>query len=322
MKRIFIITALIAGLITLVIASRMRRNRSAAKYTIGILQTASHPALDAVREGFTELIKEKLGNDISFNILNAQGSVAQAHAMAQQLHTDATVKVVLAIATPAAQAMSAVEKEKPIIIAAVTDPHALGLIHPTTNVCGTQDMIDVAGEVEMLTQLVPQAKTVGLLFTSGETNSLVLTKLMHEELEKRNLSVIDFAVGSEVDMPAVAELACKKADVLLAPTDNTVASCISLIAALAQKHKKPLIVSDNMLVPAGALAGRGVDYRSSGEDAAQIALRILVEGRKPFELPIEKPACDKIFVNRSVLEKLGLNIPDTIKNNVVLTQGV
>lgn len=320
MKRKFIITGLVAILLAGVVGNRMRLNRTTARYTIGILQTASHPALDAVREGFVHELQQKLGDHVAFFIHNAQGSIAQAHAVAQQLHADTNVKAVFAIATPAAQAMSAVEKEKPIIIAAVTDPHALGLIHPTTNVCGTTDMIDVAAEVDMLTKWIPQAKTVGLLFTSGETNSLVLIKHMHEEAEKRGITAIDFAVASEADMPAVVELACRKVDVLLAPTDNTVASCITLIAAVAEKHAKPLIVSDNMLVASGALAARGVDYRAAGIRAAQIAEQVLVENKKPFELPIEHPDCNEIFVNKAMLEKLKLEIPASLQSAVTFTQ--
>lgn len=143
---------------------------------------------------------------------------------------------------------------------------------------------------------------------------------MHEEAEKRGITAIDFAVASEADMPAVVELACRKVDVLLAPTDNTVASCITLIAAVAEKHAKPLIVSDNMLVASGALAARGVDYRAAGIRAAQIAEQVLVENKKPFELPIEHPDCNEIFVNKAMLEKLKLEIPASLQSAVTFTQ--
>jgi putative ABC transport system substrate-binding protein len=317
-KIVLIIGSMIALISGLIIIKQAKKPVSTKAYTIGILQTASHPALDAARDGFITVLKEKLGDDVDFVENNAQGSIANAHTIAQQFHADKQFSGFFAIATPAAQAMSAVEKEKPIFIAAVTDPNALGLIHPTTNVCGTKDMIDVKAEVEMLQQLLPDAKTVGLLYASGETNSIALVKQMRQELQALGLTPIDFAVSSEADMPAVVELACRKTDVILAPTDNMVASSISLIASIANKHKKPLIVSDNMLVKFGALAARGVDYKESGKQAARIAYQVLVEGKQPHELPIEQAKSECIFINRQTLQNLGLTIPAAIENHVTI----
>src|SRR5262249_48627479 len=147
---------------------RFKKSNNTAAYTIGILQTASHPALDAVRDGFIEELKQKLGNSVAFVIQNAQGTVASAHTIAQQFHANTQYDAFFDIATPAAQALSAVEKEKPIIIAAVTDPYALGLVHPTSNVCGVTDMIDIKAEIDMLTALIPTAQSVGILYTAGE----------------------------------------------------------------------------------------------------------------------------------------------------------
>ncbi len=302
------------------VIKRLQKPAENARYTIGILQTASHPALDAAREGFMQELQSTLGNEVAFVIQNAQGSVSQAHSIAQQFHANKKMNGFFAIATPAAQAMSAVEKERPIIISAVTDPLALGIIHPTTNVCGTKDMIDVKAEIDMLLHLVPHAHHVGLVYTSGEVNSRALSKLMRKELEARGIVVSDFAFGSEADVHAMVELACRKADVILAPTDNTVASTIAVIAATALKHKKPLFVSDNMLVKSGALAARGVDYKTGGKRAAQIAHEVIVEGKKPFEVPVEQPKCEQIFINQTTLEALGLTIPTELHNQVVLEE--
>ncbi len=183
---------------------------------------------------------------------------------------------------------------------------------------GTKDMIDVKAEIDMLVKLVPHAKTVGLLYTSGETNSVALVQQMHRELKHVAYYPLILPVSNEADMPAMVELACRKTDVILAPTDNTVASSISLITSITKKHKKPLIVSDNMLVPFGALAARGVDYKESGKQAARIAYEVLVEGKKPHEIPIEQAHSKHIFVNKQSLQDLGLTIPDEIKNSVTI----
>ncbi len=320
MSRKIILMMALAGafVLSFVIAKQMKKPATNALYTIGILQTASHPALDAVRDGFMEELQSKLGSDVAFVIQNAQGSVSQAHTIAQQFHANRQLKGVFAIATPAAQAMSAVEKIKPIFIAAVTDPNALGLIYPMTNVCGVTDAINVPAEIDMLVQLVPSAKMVGLLYTSGETNSLVMAKQMRQELEGRGLVVTDFAVTNESDLPALTELACRKVDVLLSPTDNMVASAITLITTITLKHKKPFIVSDNMLVKFGPLAARGVDYKVSGKQAAQLAYSVVVEGKKPYELPVEQADSTKAFVSESTLGMIGLTVPAALQGDVVL----
>ena len=319
MKKIIVMVALVGAIVLgFVIAKQMKKPETKALYTIGILQTASHPALDAARDGFMEELQSKLNGDVTFVVQNAQGSISQAHTIAQQFHANRQLNGVFAIATPAAQAMGAVEKVKPIFIAAVTDPNALGLMHPLTNVCGTKDMINVPAEIDMLVQLVSSAKTVGLLYTSGETNSLVMAKQMRQELEARGLMVTDFAVTNESDLPAVTELACRKVDVLLSPTDNMVASAISLISTITLKNKKPFMVSDNMLVKFGPLAARGVDYRASGKQAAQVAYSVLVEGGKPYEMPIEQSQSTEIFINEATLDVLGLSIPAALQGDVVL----
>ncbi len=317
-KMILIIVIIITVVTSFIIIKRTKKTGSPTALTIGILQTASHPALDASRDGFIEELKNKMGNNIEFITQNAQGSVAQSHAIAQQFHANKNITGFFAIATPAAQAMSALEKEKPIFIAAVTDPNALGLLHPTTNVCGVKDMINVKAEIEMLTQLIPHAKTIGLIYTSGETNSIALTQQMQAELEAQGLNPVSFAISNESDIQAIVELACRKTDVILAPTDNTIASAISLIAEITIKNKKPLIVSDNMLVKFGALAARGVDYKASGKKAAQIAYEVLVNKKKPHELPVEQAQSEQIVINKNTLKTLELTIPESLKKHITL----
>ena len=319
MKKVALLIVLLAvGVFGFVILKKSQAPAIAATYTIGILQTASHPALDATREGFIEEIKSKMGDDIAFVIQNAEGSIVNVHTIAQQFHAKKQFNGFFAIATPAAQAMAAIEKERPIFIAAVSDPASIGLIHPKTNVCGTKDMIDVKAGIQMLQELLPDAKKVGLLYTSGEVNSMVLVKEMHNELKVRGLISMDFAMSSEADIQAMVESACSKVDVIMTPTDNMVGSAIASIAAIALKYKKPLIVSDNMLIKEGPLASRGVDYKAGGKQTADIALEVLVQGKHPSELPIEQIQGGQIFINKNTLDALGLSIPAALKDRVEL----
>lgn len=279
------------------------------RHSIAILQTASHPALDAAHKGFVQEITRLLGDAVHITTFNAQGSITQAHALAQRLHASPTYDAFFAIATPAAQALASVEKERPIAIAAVTDPHALGLVHPTTNVCGTKDMIDTQAAVSLITTLVPTAKKVGLLYTTGESNAQALIKKIAPQLTNKGIIPVDCAISSETDISAIVEHACKKVDLLFAPTDNTVATSIAHIAQLARKHHKPLVVSDTMLIQFGAAAAQGIDYFASGTRSAQIAHSVITQGIKPFEIAIEQTASTDICIHQEVLDELGITVP-------------
>jgi len=313
------VIALTIFISSFIIMRQLKKHSAKAGYTIGILQTASHPALDAVRDGFIEQAQKTM-KGITFIVKNAQGSVTTAHTIAEQMHADKNINAILAIATPAAQAIAAVEKEKPIFIAAVTDPAALGLLHPGSNVCGASDMLNVKAEIDMLVQLVPKAKTVALLFTNAEANSVALVKLMREELSARGLTTLDFGVSNESEIPMAAQWAFSKADVVLSPTDNNVASTIEIINHIAQKSKKPFMVSDNLLVKKGATAACGVDYKENGKQAAQIAHAVLIEKRKPADLPIAQQKNNTVYINKPLLEALGLQIPKTLQATIVIVE--
>jgi putative ABC transport system substrate-binding protein len=260
-----------------------------------------------------------MGNNIDFIVRNGQGSISTIHAMAQQLHAKQEVDAVFAIATPAAQAMISVEKDKPIIIAAVSVTPELAENFSSSNVCGVSDMINVRAEVEAMKALLPQeVKTVGILFCSAEVNSVATAQIMVTELERAGYVPVLCSVASEIDMePAVAS-AVRKVDALLAPTDNVVANSIALIADIAAKANKPLIVSDNLLVKQGALMARGVDYYESGKQAGDIALQIIVDKVQPQDIGIVKADNKEIYVNNQKLEQLGFTISDDIKKDVML----
>ncbi|HSC25426.1 MAG TPA: ABC transporter substrate-binding protein [Candidatus Babeliales bacterium] len=284
-----------------------------ALFTIGILQTASHPALDAAREGFIIKIQEKIGKDknIDFVIRNGQGSINNIHMIAQQFHAKQNIDAVFAIATPAAQAMVSIEKEKPIIIAAVSVAPQLSDIYSAQNVCGVSDMIDVRKEIEAMKVLLPkEMKTIGIIYCTAEVNSVAAAEQMVIELQRVGYIPVLIGVSLESEIESALLSAARMVDVFLAPTDNMVANTITLIVDIARKTNKPFIVSDNMLVKHGPLMARGIDYFESGKQAAEIALQVLVQHKKPQDLPIISGDAREIYVNRKTLEKLGLTIPN------------
>lgn len=324
-------TIITIGLIALfvigtIIFKKSLNHRHQAAYNIAIIQTASHPALDAACDGFINSLQEKLGKDIGFTIRNGEGSINTLYAIAQQFHARQDIDAIYAIATPAAQAMASVEKEKPIIIAAVTVSPTLGIDFNQSNVCGVSDMINVRAEIDAMKQLLPNIHTVGIIFSTAETNSVATSKIMMSELERAEYTPITIGIASESDIEPAVMSALRKVDALLAPTDNTIANTIALIADLARKAEKPLIVSDNMLVKYGPLMARGVDYYQAGVDAAQIALQLLINHKKPYELPIlgaesyyAKASKDRadVFVNMQTAAALKVAIPAKLEKYIV-----
>jgi putative ABC transport system substrate-binding protein len=315
-KTLWIISIASLMIVSLIVTHRTKKNKNAKM--IGILQTASHPALDAARQGLIDELNKTLGTKIEYSLHNAQGSIANAQAIAQQLHSNPHVAAIYAIATPALQAAASVETQKPIIITAVTDPADLGIMHEKTNVCGVSDMIDMKKEIEMLVALLPEVKTVGLLYSTGELNSLKQVAQIKHELAQRNIQYLDASVTQESDVPAAVSMVCRNADALLVPTDNIMASAMDLIASLALQHKKPLLACYNQAVTQGALASRGVDYYGTGTQAAHVAYQILIEGKKPYQMPIIKPNSDMIYINKKTLEALGLQIPAKLANTIII----
>jgi putative ABC transport system substrate-binding protein len=300
------------ALLGIIIAKRTLTKKN-TQWTVGILQTATHPALDAVTLGFTNELTSILGNKVSFIIQNAEGSVSNMQTMAQGLRSNGSVDLLFAVATPAAQAVASLEKEKPIIFAAVTDPQAAGLTGQ--NITGVTDMIDVKKQIDLLTMLVPHAQTVGLIFNRGEINSLTLAEQMKAELERKGLTVLEFGVINESEIPAAAQTACRKTDVILAPTDNTVASTIKVITNIAQRMQKAVIVSDALLVSQGALAAQGIDYATCGAQAAQLTAEILQGSKQISNVPVVTPE-SKTVINRQEFDRLQLNVPSSLQQQL------
>ncbi len=305
-----LLSAILGGM--MLIKQLSRGSAPKTRWTIGIMQTATHPALDDVKKGFMEVLQEKMGNDVSFVIRNGEGSSTQMHAIAQHFHTRPEIDAIFAIATPAVQAMASVEQVKPIIIAAVTDPQQLGIMRPTTNVCGTSDMINVEQEVASMSLLLPSLKTVSIIYSPSEINATIVAEKMKEAVLKKGITPRLVPITTQAEVVSAISSALTKSDALLAPTDNLIASAITIIADLARKAHKPLIVSDNMLVQYGALMAQGVNYYDSGKESGHIAYEVVAQKKHPSAIPLAYGTSTKVFINKKVLQELGLTVPPAL----------
>jgi putative tryptophan/tyrosine transport system substrate-binding protein len=277
--------------------------------TIGILQTASHPALDQARDGFMAEMSCLSTEKIDFVVQNAEGSLTQAQSIAENFHSHKKISAIFAIGTPAVQAAARAEKQKPIFIAAVSDPASLGVIHPDTNICGTTDQVDTDGQADLILKLVPKVQTVALIYNPSENNSQIMVKQIQASLEKKGIKNQPMGVNSAGELSQVVRAACAKAEAILIPNDNLVASNITLVIKEANLRHCPLFVSDISLVEKGALAAEGTEYSDMGKSTAEMAHKVLFSGITPEAAGVVHPTNPKMVINQKVAESLQIKLP-------------
>lgn len=283
-----------------------------ASFNIGVLQLTEHPALDAANKGFVAAI-EAADIDASINQRNAQNDQSACQTIASTLVNDGC-DLILAIATPAAQAVAGATSDIPVVCTAITDFAASGLVKdneaPGGNVTGTSDMNPVTDQIELLHQLVPEAKRVGLLYCTAESNSKIQIDLAAEQLDALGIEGVEYTASSSNEVQQVVESMMGKVDAIYTPTDNTIASAMTVIASIANEHKVPTVCGEVAHVEAGGLASISINYEELGRRAGEMAVRILAEGADPAQMPVETMSaeeCDLVY-NQKTADELGVDV--------------
>lgn len=294
--------------------------------TIGVLQYTEHAALDASYEGFIAALENEGyvdGDNIHIEFKNAQGQNPTAQTIASQL-VNSNVDLVFAIATPAAQAAYNATKDIPIVITAVTDPVESGLTKAWdvsgTNVTGTSDLTPVAKQMELITELVPEAKTVGVIYTTSEVNSEVQVKMAEEAASNLGLQVIRVGVTTVNDIPQAVASVIDKVDAMYAPTDNLIASSMPVLWNACLDKKVPIVAGVDTMVIDGGIATEGIDYYQLGYETGLMAAQVL-EGKDPSTMPINTLQNTTLIVNQKNAEAIGLSIPDSILKGAEIIGG-
>lgn len=294
------------------------KNADKKGYIIGIIQCVSNPSLDILRDSFIGTIEEKIGKDkVTFIIKNAQASAINSRSIAQQLVLNKEIDIFFTIGSTPSQALHGLEKERPIIFAGVSDPYVLGLLYEKSNVTGTIDAMNEEDIENMIIAFLPHIKKLGILRTAGELNAKECDEF-EKRLQERGILVKHFTVSNESEVFRAVENACGEVDAILTPTDSIVASAISLVIQQTIKYRKPFFVCFNEPVYQGALAARGVDYAKNGKETATIALQVLLENKKPYEIVVKKAATKEIYLNNNTLKILDMSIPHEIKEDIIL----
>jgi putative tryptophan/tyrosine transport system substrate-binding protein len=293
---------------------------------IGISQIVEHPALDAARKGFIDALKEKGfedGKNIKIDFQNAQGDQATAQTIAQKFVSDKE-DMILAIATPSAQAAYNATKDIPILITAVTDPVKAGLAKSMdkseTNVTGTSDNVPIEKQFDLLKKLVPNAKNVGIIYNTSESNSELQVDSAKKAAPQFGLTIVPVGVTSVNDIPQSLNSLFGKMDVLYVPTDNMVVSSMPIIVDQCFKHNIPIIGAESGQVSQGALATTGIDYYKLGQQTGLAAVDV-INGKKPTEIPITTLSDMQLVINTDAAKKLSITIPKDIEDKAQKVTG-
>ena len=273
---------------------------SDTEYKIGITQIVSHASLDAAREGFKDGLADA-GLKVSYDEQNAQGDQATASSIANKF-AGANLDLVLAIATPTAQ------------FTAVTDPVAADLVAsneaPGANVTGTTDMNPVAEQIDLVKQVAPDAKTVGIIYSSGEINSAVQVDLARQAAAAQGLEVVEKTITTTGEVLQAAQ--SLDVDAIYVPTDNNVVAGLDSVLQVAEERKIPVIAGETESVSKGALITYGLDYYELGKQTADMAVKVLTEGADPATMPVESQKTPKLVINTTAAERMGVTIPQSL----------
>lgn len=284
---------------------------SGETFKIGVLQLVQHAALDAANKGFFAALDEA-GVKYEADQQNASGEQSNCQTIAEKLVNDGD-DLILAIATPAAQAVAGVTSDIPVILTAVTDPAESGLVEdnnvPGGNVTGTSDLTPVTEQIDLLQKLVPDAKTVGILFCSAESNSEIQAQMAREALDAAGIAHEDYTVSSSNEIQTVVESMIGKVDAIYAPTDNMIAAGMATVAMVANDNGIPTICGEAGMVEAGGLATYGIDYYQLGYMAGEQAVDILVNGKTAAETPIGYLPAERceLTINEETAQALGID---------------
>jgi putative ABC transport system substrate-binding protein len=286
---------------------------AAGPYTVSVTQIVEHPALDALRNGVMDRLKER-GADVSFNVHIAQGNMATNVQIISQIKGEMP-DLVLAIATPGAQAAAQKIQDIPIVFTGVTDPVSAGLVKDIqnsggANVTGMSDFSPMDKHVALIREIVPAAKTIGVIYNAGEPNSVVLVDALKAEAAKVGMTVEGASVANSSGVYQAAKSLVGRADVVYVPTDNTVVSAMESAVKVCTQNRLPLIVADVDSVDRGAIAAVAVDYYKMGLQTGDMVYRILVEGVAPGDLPVEFLEDLNLHVNKKAAAAMGMTLPE------------
>lgn len=293
----------------LVIAGVKSNAQEGKKFKIGISQFAEHPALDDVRRGFEDELKS-LGVEADITYKNSQGDTGVAGVIAQKFVSDKS-DLIFGIATVSAQAAKQSTDRIPVLFSAVTDPVNSQLVKTMDkvggNVTGTTDATPMEKQLGLFQKINPKIKKVGIIYNTSESNSEIQVANAKEIGAKLGLEIRAVGVNNINDIPQAVNSMISKVDGFYTITDNIVASAINLISMAANERGMVTVGAEEAHVKGGILLTDGLSYYELGRQTGRMAKEILVDGKKPEDMPVETLANTTKVVNEKTMKNLKLN---------------
>lgn len=306
-------------ILLIVLAAMVPLTALAQTYAISVSQFVEHPALDAVLKGFQDYMAGQRVA-VKYNVHNAQANMATANQIGHQIMGEKP-DMILAIATPTAQACAQALKKNPhmqktpMLFTAVTDPVSAGLVkdlkRPGANITGVSDMLPVGRHLGMVKEFLPSLKKMGFLYNAGEVNSKILVPLFQAEGQKMGIEIVEATVSRSADVYQAVKSLVGKVDAVFIPTDNTVVSALESAIKVCVQNKLPLFNADVDSVKRGSIAAMGFDYYQHGYQTGALAKRIL-EGAGTAVTPVETQEKLQLHINKQAAGKMGVKIPATL----------
>ena len=306
-----LLTALLAGAMCLSMAACGDTTR---KYTVGVCQLVTHDALDAATQGFIDALQEKLGaENVDVDVQNAANDQNMCTTIVNGF-VSKSVDLILANATPALQAAYNATTEIPIMGTAVTEYGvALGIdsFSGTVggNVSGTSDLAPLTEQADMILELLPETKTVGLLYCSAEPNSAYQVQVVEEYLTDKGIACQRYSFSDSNDVAAVTTKAAADSDVIYIPTDNTAASCTETIGSIVLNAGTPVVAGEQGLCAGCGIATLSISYYDLGYKTGEMAAQVLTGEADISAMPIQYAPATKMY-NPAMCEALGITVPE------------
>ena len=290
-------------------------------YKIGVVQLMQHGSLDQANQGMIDGLAAEgfvVGENLEVDQQNAQGDQSNLQSIAQQFLSN-EVDLIMAIATPAAQVMASATEEIPIIGTAITSYTEAELVesdeNPNTNVTGTHDMTPIAEQIDLILQVVPDAKTIGTIYTSSEANSIVQIEMMEQVCAERGLSIVKRTISTVNDIQQAAQSMVEEGvDAVWLATDNNVASAMPQVVGVTDEAGLITVCGATSMVEAGGTLTYGINYYYIGYDAGVMAAQILKGEAEPATMAVQGPKVENmdLIVNMDAVEYMGIEIPEDL----------
>jgi len=315
MKNKFTLGLIIIGITIAIVAYFMLKPRESKKI-IAVITTLSHPALDMARAGFVQEIKAQLGLEYEIKDFNAEGSMQSANLIARQVAHDSNIKGIFTIGSLATQTLAKAEKNRPIVFAAVSDPEAI-MPDGSSNVCGLSDAIDAEYQIATILDMLPETKSIALLYSPHETNSASVVKKLQARILNAQIKSELVGVYEPQQIASASLRACQNSDVVLIPLDNQLAASMPAVIKASKHENCIMILTDKALMHHGAALAFGVDYEKSGQEAAVLMTKILLKQQSPATIGTVNPKDIGVYMNKSVIQEKAIKINPDAKTNII-----